>query len=146
VLLAAGRATLEVRAQSRHSPIRIGTGELQLDVAVERREALVAADLRLKLVAAQVRQRRPPTCDLEPRRAKEQSVEASDRMVTVRTLAAKRAQPLARFHIDGDDRRRDRGFHDLQRTRGERAHIYFVNRRACSLRKEVIALDTKDPA
>ena len=46
VLLAAGRAALEVGAQSGNRRVGVVAGELELDVAVELVEALVAADLR----------------------------------------------------------------------------------------------------
>src|SRR5919201_5725596 len=46
VLLAAGGAAVEVGAQSGHDRVRVLAGELELDVLVELREALVAADLR----------------------------------------------------------------------------------------------------
>src|SRR5262245_33022993 len=47
VLLAAGRAAGEMSAQPRDRRVGVCAGELQLDVAVELLEALVAADLRL---------------------------------------------------------------------------------------------------
>src|SRR5205085_6143186 len=49
VLLAACRATGEVRAKPGHAGIGVGSGELQLDVAIEVVEALVAAELGLAL-------------------------------------------------------------------------------------------------
>ena len=45
MLLAAGRATLQVGAQAGHGGVRVGAGDFELDVAVELLEALVAADL-----------------------------------------------------------------------------------------------------
>ena len=44
-VLRAGRAALEVRAQPGHGGVRVAAGELELDVAVELVEALLAADL-----------------------------------------------------------------------------------------------------
>ena len=46
VILAAGRAALEMRAHARHGGVGVHTGELGLHVAVELREALVAGELR----------------------------------------------------------------------------------------------------
>ena len=47
VFLAARRAALEVRAQPRDGRLRVRSGELELDKAIELGEARVAADLRL---------------------------------------------------------------------------------------------------
>jgi len=47
VLLAARGAAVQVRAQARDRGVRVFAGQLQLDVAVEEREARVAVDLRL---------------------------------------------------------------------------------------------------
>jgi hypothetical protein len=46
VLLATGGAAVQVGPQARDHGVGVAAGELQLDVAVELREALVAADLR----------------------------------------------------------------------------------------------------
>jgi hypothetical protein len=46
-ILGACRAALEVRTHARMRRLRVGAGELELDVAVEPREALLAADLGL---------------------------------------------------------------------------------------------------
>jgi hypothetical protein len=46
VLLAAGRAAGEMRGKRRHGRGGVGAGDLELDVAVELVEALVAAELR----------------------------------------------------------------------------------------------------
>src|SRR5436190_5682499 len=46
VLLAAGRAAVEVRTQPGQGRVRVGARELEVDVTVELGEALVAADLR----------------------------------------------------------------------------------------------------
>ena len=48
MLLAAGGAACEVRAQAGERRVGVLTGELELDVAIELVEALVAADLRLR--------------------------------------------------------------------------------------------------
>ena len=45
MLLAAGRTTLEMRTESRNRGVRVGAGDLELDVTVEFREALVATEL-----------------------------------------------------------------------------------------------------
>src|SRR5207245_7781545 len=45
VLLAAGGATSEVRAQAGHRRVGVAAGELELDVLVELLEALLAANL-----------------------------------------------------------------------------------------------------
>jgi hypothetical protein len=47
VLLAAGRAPRQLRAEAGQRRIRVETGNLELDVAVELVEALVTADLGL---------------------------------------------------------------------------------------------------
>src|SRR6266540_2489273 len=46
VLLAAGRAAVEVRAHPRDPSLRVAALELELDVFVEPLEALLAADVR----------------------------------------------------------------------------------------------------
>jgi len=43
--LAAGRAALQVRAETRKSGVGIVSGNLEIDIAIELFEALVAADL-----------------------------------------------------------------------------------------------------
>src|SRR4051794_17822424 len=48
VLLAAGGAAVEVSAEAGDGGVGVLPGELELDVAVEEVEALVAADLRLR--------------------------------------------------------------------------------------------------
>ena len=47
VLLPAGRAALQMSPEAGHFGVRVGTGHLELDVAVELGEALVAAELGL---------------------------------------------------------------------------------------------------
>ena len=47
MLLGAGRAAVEMRAHPGDGGVRILARELELDVAVEVREALVAAELRV---------------------------------------------------------------------------------------------------
>src|SRR5258705_2261496 len=47
VILAARRATGQMRTQAGNSRVRIGSAELELDVAIELREALVTTDLAL---------------------------------------------------------------------------------------------------
>ena len=46
MLLGTGGATLEVGPHARHGRVGVLSGELQLDVAVELEEALLAPDLR----------------------------------------------------------------------------------------------------
>src|SRR5258708_208460 len=46
VVLVAGRAALEVGAHAGDLGVRVGAGGLQVDVAIELREALLAAQLR----------------------------------------------------------------------------------------------------
>src|SRR5579872_664167 len=46
VILATGRAALEVRAHARNRRVGIAAVELELDVAIELLEALIAAELR----------------------------------------------------------------------------------------------------
>jgi hypothetical protein len=47
VVLAAGRAALEVRPHARHRGVGVAAGELELDVAVELVEARLAGQLRV---------------------------------------------------------------------------------------------------
>src|SRR5205814_4009920 len=48
VVLAAGRAALQVRPQPGDDAVRFGSREFELDVAVQRLEALLAGELRLR--------------------------------------------------------------------------------------------------
>jgi len=95
----------------------------------------------VEVVAAQVRERRATAGALEPRRAQEQGMQASDRLILRPAFRAQVAQPSARLVVEERGRRRrnrgrrvSRRLHSIRDCMGNGAHAATSSSNGATIR------------